>query len=217
MRLMLVRHGETEHNRGRLTLGRADVALNARGRLQARALAASFAAAPAAIYSSPLARALDTARAIGSATRTEVAVEPALIEMDVGELEHLTREELRTRYPGFLAEWLGTGSAAADARMPGGETLREVQERAWAWVQAARQAHARGTVVAVTHNFVILTLVCRALGLPLSEFRHLRQGLAARTIVDIGDGASALLQLNDNAHLLAAGLGDDWTREEARP
>jgi broad specificity phosphatase PhoE len=62
----------------------------------------------------------------------------------------------------------------ADARMPGGETLREVQDRAWQSVERMVAAHGRGTVVAVTHNFVILTLVCRGLGLPLSGFRRMR-------------------------------------------
>ena len=93
--------------------------------------------------------------------------------------------------------------------MPGGETLAEVQERAWAAVQRMRAAHPDGTVVAVSHNFVILTLVCRALELPLARFRRIRQSLAARTILDVGEDTAALLQLNDLAHLAAAGLADD--------
>ncbi len=209
MRLILVRHGETEYNRSGLTLGRADVPLNDRGRAQARALAASFARTPAAIYASPLARALDTARAIGFATGVTVITEPALIEMDVGEMEHLTGAELRERYPDFLRLWFS--GAAADARMPDGETLREVQERAWAAIERIRQVRPDAEVVAVTHNFVIAATVCRALNLPLSEFRRLRHGLASRTVIDIRDGSAALIHLNDNAHLLAAGLAGDRT------
>ncbi|MEK7693003.1 MAG: histidine phosphatase family protein [Chloroflexota bacterium] len=207
MRLILVRHGETEHNRSGLTLGRADVPLNDRGRAQARAVAASFVHPPAAIYASPLARAHDTARAIGAATGVAVTVEPDLVEMDVGEMEHLAGAELRERYPDFLHLWLS--GDAADARMPGGETLREVQTRAWEAIERIRQVHPAAEVVAVTHNFVILTTVCRALNLPLSEFRRLRHGLASRTVIDIRDGGATLIQLNDNAHLLAAGLADD--------
>ncbi|MDP9238729.1 MAG: histidine phosphatase family protein [Chloroflexota bacterium] len=214
MRLILVRHGETEHNRGRLTLGRFDVPMNGRGRAQARALASSFARPPDAMYTSPLSRAAETAAIIAGAAGCRVEIEPALIEMDVGEMEHLSREELRLRYPDFLERWLSEG--AADARMPGGETLRQVQDRAWGAVGVMLEAHPHGRVVAVTHNFVILTLICRALELPLSEFRRLRQGLAARTIVDIGTGHTTLLQLNDNAHLLAAGLGDDAVDSAAR-
>jgi probable phosphoglycerate mutase len=100
--------------------------------------------------------------------------------------------------------------------MPGGETLREVQDRAWEAVERMRAAHPDGEVVAVTHNFVILTLACRALDLPLAGFRRLRQALASKTVLDVRDSGSTLLQLNDNAHLLAAGLGDDLTAREPR-
>ena len=209
MRLILVRHGETEHNRGGLTLGRADVPLNERGRAQARAVATSFTRAPAAIYASPLSRAFETAFAIGAATGVDVVMEPDLIEMDVGEMEHLAGAELRDRYPDFLRVWLSNN--AADARMPGGETLREVQDRAWQAIERMRDAHADGEVVAVTHNFVILTAVCRALNLPLFEFRRMRHGLASKTLIDIRDSGATLIQLNDHAHLLAAGLSGDPT------
>ncbi|MBI5284492.1 MAG: histidine phosphatase family protein [Chloroflexi bacterium] len=214
MRLILIRHGETAHNRDQVTLGRADVPLNERGRAQAQALAASFHRPPVAIYASPLQRAFDTATAIGAATGVEVTAEAALIEMDVGEMEHLTARELRERYPDFLGAWLGGG--ATDARMPGGETLREVQDRAWGAIERIAAAHPDGEVVAVSHNFVILTLICRALGLPLADFRRLKQALAAKTVIDLRDGVATLLQLNDNAHIIAAGLGDDLARKEAR-
>jgi len=207
MRLILIRHGETEHNRGQLTLGRADVPLNERGRAQARALASSFLRPPDAIVSSPLARALDTARGIAHATGVGLSIDDALIEMDVGEMEHLTGAELRDGYADFLRIWMSAD--CADARMPGGETLREVQDRAWACVERLRQEHAEGDVVAVTHNFVILMLICRAINLPIAEFRRIRQSLAARTVIDVGERGSTLLQLNDQSHLLAAGLAAD--------
>lgn len=226
MRLILLRHGETEHNRGRLTLGRADVPLNARGLLQAQAVAASFGTRPSAIYVSPLLRARQTAAAIESRTGVAAVVEEALIEMDVGEMEHLTGDELRERYPEFLRLWLSDPAQArmpgrdtvGDARISGGETLTEVQERAWGAIERMLAVHSGGTVAVVTHNFVILTLMCRALGLPLAGFRKLRHGVAARSVVDISDdGECRVLQMNDVAHLLAAGLADDPSGREARP
>ena len=210
MLLTLIRHGETEHNRGQLTLGRADIPLNHRGRLQARAVAASFAVPPAAIYSSSLGRCRDTAQAIALATNTAVVVEPDLIEMDVGEMEHLTREELRSRYPSFLQQWLHD---PADARMPGGETLREVQERGWAALEriaaahGAADEHPAGEVVIVTHNFVILTVTCRALGLPLAGFRRLRVGIASRTSMEVTPAGATVTCLNATDHVRSAGLG----------
>jgi broad specificity phosphatase PhoE len=211
MRLVLVRHGETEHNRGQVTLGRADVPLNERGAAQARALASSFAGSasqrPVAIYSSPLSRARATAEEIAGALGLDVIIDDGLIEMDVGEMEHLTGAELRERYPDFLRAWLS--GDAADARMPGGETLREVQQRSWDAIERMRAQHPEDTAVAVSHNFVIITAICRALELPLSHFRRIRQALAARTVLDVRDDFATLLQLNDNAHLVAMGLADE--------
>lgn len=205
MRLIIVRHGETAHNRDQVTLGRADVPLNDLGIKQAAAVAASFASAPVAVYASPLRRAVDTARGIAAAHALGVTVEPALIEMDVGEMEHLGYAELREKYPAFLRAWMSAD--AADARMPGGETLREVQERAWGAVARMRDAHRDGDVVAVTHNFVTLTIICAALDLPLSHFRRVRQALAAKTVIEFGERGVVLAQLNDVSHLVAAGLG----------
>jgi probable phosphoglycerate mutase len=143
-----------------------------------------------------------------------VTVEPAFIEMDVGEMEHLTSAELRERYPEFLRMWLGD---AGEPRMPGGEALVEVQDRAWTAVEALASHHGEANVVVVTHNFVILTLVCRALALPLRDFRRVRQALAAKTVLDVRDGAATLLQLNDVSHLLAAGIGGGLAPSLARP
>ena len=261
MRLILVRHGETEHNRGNVTLGRFDAPLNARGLLQAEAVAASFVGAgagskdraathvpssdmatlvssndramPDAIYTSPLARAAVTAAGIGAAVGVDVAVDDDLIEMDVGEMEHLTGGELRERYPEFLRLWMSDG--CADARMPGGgETLREVQARALSSVGRLFERHGGSSVVVVTHNFVIQTLVSAILGLPVSSFRRLRVAVGSKTVVEVASvpggaqlrgiaegepgawGGGQLVRLNDISHLVAAGPADDLLKKEAR-
>jgi probable phosphoglycerate mutase len=185
-------------------LGRADVPLNAHGKAQAGSVAASFLRPPHAIVSSPLARALHTARAIGDATGVGVAIVDGLIEMDVGDLEHLSSADLRERHPAFLQKWMSP--ECGSARMPGGETLEEVQERAWAAIEQLRVDHADREVVAVTHNFVILSVICRVVGLPLGEFRRVRHDLAARTELDVLERGASLVRLNDAAHLEAAGL-----------
>ena len=216
MRLLLIRHGETAHNADRLALGRADVPLNERGSLQARALAEGLAASPfgpsAAIYASPLRRAVDTATPLAEALGLTVQVEPGLIEMDIGEVEGQSFEELRQRYPDFLRVWLSDD--LADAPMPGGESLRQVQERAWAAVSTLRERHPEETVAAVSHNFVILTVLCRALGLPLAQFRRLRHDLAALSVLELTPERELLLALNDRCHLRAEGLASasSWRR-----
>ena len=90
---------------------------------------------------------------------------------------------------------------------PGGETLREVQDRAWPALEriAATHAAADDAVVAVTHSFVISTSVCRAIGLPLANFRRVRAQVGSKTAIEIGEHGSALLALNDRSHLTGAG------------
>ena len=205
-RIILVRHGETDYNRGKVTLGRADVPLNDLGMRQAKAVAGSFTRPSVAIYTSPLSRCRATADAIALATGVAVVEDPALIEMDVGEVEHLTRDALRAQYGDFLRTWMSDD--AGDARMPGGETLREVQDRAWSAIERIAGTHADGEIVVVTHNFVIATVVCRAIGLPLSGFRRLRHQVGSKTTIEIGERGAALVALNDRAHLVAAGLAD---------
>jgi len=203
VRLLLIRHGETAHNADRLALGRADVPLNERGSLQARALAEGLAASPfgpiAAIYASPLRRAVDTATPLAEALGLTVQVEPGLIEMDIGEVEGQSFEELRQRYPDFLRVWLSDD--LADAPMPGGESLRQVQERAWAAVSMLRNRHPEETVAAVTHNFVILSILASALGVDLAHFRRLRHSVAAVSVLDIRADRARLQRLNDTCHL----------------
>ena len=209
MRLLLIRHGETARNVEGLALGREDVPLTERGRLQAQALAHALvrpdaASAPiAAIYASPLQRALATATPLAEALGLPVQVAPGLIEMDIGEMEGLTFDQVRERYPDFLRDWLS--DRLADVPMPGGETLRQVQERAWAALEAIRDRHPDATVAAVTHNFVILTVLCRVLELPLAHFRRLRQDLAGVSIVNLTPERRLLLLLNDRCHLEAEG------------
>ena len=202
MRLILVRHGETDTNKARLALGQADVELNEHGRWQAQRLALSLKdEAIGAIYSSPLKRALATAEPIASSHGLEVQVDDGLIEMDIGEMEGLTFQQVGERYPHFLQAWLG-GQAAYEA-MPGGERLLDVQERAWQAIERIRQRQEQGTVAAVTHNFVIITLLCRVLGLELANFRRLRHSVAAKSVLEMGRDRIIVVSFNDTCHLEA--------------
>jgi len=202
MRLILVRHGETDTNKARLALGQADVELNEHGRWQAQRLALSLKREPiAAIYSSPLKRTLATAEPIASSHGLEVQVDDGLIEMDIGEMEGLTFQQVRERHPHFLQAWLG--DQAAHEAMPGGERLLDVQERAWQAIERIRERQEHGTVAVVTHNFVILTLLCRVLGLELADFRRLRLSVAAKSVLEMGRDRIIVVGFNDTCHLEA--------------
>lgn len=205
MRAFVFRHGETEHNRSRVTLGREDIPLNELGRRQALAIAEGYGGhAFEAVYASPLSRAVTTAEPLAQGVGLEVLLEPGFIEMDVGELGSLTGEELRERHAEFLVEWGGPG--VGDLRLPGGETLREVQERAWAALEALSGRH-QGDVAVFTHNFVSLVLLCHALGVALADFRRVRQDLGAVSVIRLVEGKAFVERMNDGCHL--AGVGSD--------
>ena len=200
MRILLIRHGETSHNASQIALGREDVPLNERGLLQADSIGAALHSEPiAAIYSSPLQRATATAAPLAKSLDLKVEIEDGLIEMDVGEVENQTFAELAERFPDFLKEW--RSERVADLNMPGGESLRQVQQRAWAALEAIRDNHADETVAAVSHNFVLLTVLCRVMGIDLSGFRRLRHDLGAVSIVEFNDERTFLLSMNDRCHL----------------
>ncbi|OGO47109.1 MAG: hypothetical protein A2W34_03185 [Chloroflexi bacterium RBG_16_64_32] len=200
MRLFLVRHGETESNRRGLALGRDDVPLNERGLWQAERLGRALAPEPlAAVYSSPLRRTLDTARAVASPHGVDVQTEERLVEMDIGEADGLTFEEVRSRFPGLLEAWVS--DKGPTQAMPGGERLLDVQERAWSAIADLAARHNEETVAAVTHNFVILTLLVRVLGLDLVQFRRLRHSVGAVSVLDTRPKRFTLVRLNDTCHL----------------
>ena len=126
-------------------------------------------------------------------------IETNLIEMEIGEMEGLTFPQVRERYPDFLRDWLS--ERLADVTMPGGESLRQVQERGWAAVEAIRDRHSDETVAVVSHNFVILSLLCQALGLPLARFRSLRHELAAVSVLELEASQNTVVTMNDRCHL----------------
>lgn len=199
-RLFLVRHGETESNRRGLALGRADVPMNDLGKAQAARLAEALRSEPiAAVYTSPLSRTRETARLIADALGLDVQIDDSLVEMDVGELDGLEFADVRERYPGFIETWLSQDGP--DHPMPGGESLREVRDRAWRFVERSAKAHGTETVCAVTHNFVILTMLASALGIDLGSFRRLRHAVAAISLLEWDGKVWRVAKMNDTCHL----------------
>ena len=201
MRLFLVRHGETRHNREGRVLGRAAHGLTDMGRRQATAAVTALSGESiTTLYSSPLSRARETAEVIGTKLGLAVHVAEALAEVDAGELEGLTSQEMRARFPEFMALWDRDPGAAP---MPGGESLAHVQERVWRWVRSLLDKHPEEKVAAVSHNFPIETLVCQVLDLPLAAFRNLRVDLGSVSAVDFHQDHGRLVRLNDLCHIAA--------------
>lgn len=204
MRLILARHGQTNHNRDSIALGRDDVPLNETGLCQAAALAERLSSETiAAVYASPLQRAASTAAAIAERHGLGVTIEDDLVEMEVGELDGLPYPEIRERFPGLIERWLS--ESGPEYPFPGGESLVQVSERAWSVALSLSERHPDETVVAVTHNFVILCLLTRALGLELAKFRRLKHEVAAVSVVDFSGERATVVTINDRCHLDGCG------------
>ncbi len=213
VRIYLIRHAETVHNREGLVQGRADNPLSALGLQQAEALASAFAGLTLhGVYASPLRRAQQTAEPLALAHGVAVTVVPDLTEMDIGAMEGLSGPQLRERHPEFLRAW--TSETAGSVAMPGGESLEQVQRRAGAALDQIAAATGTGSVAVVSHNFVVLTLLCRALSLPLKDFRRLRHHVAGISMIEVTASRGVVVQVNDTCHLRGAGLlGEDpWQR-----
>lgn len=166
----LIRHGETEWARlGRHT-GRTDVPLTDEGRAQARLLAAKLGRRRfALVMSSPLSRALDTARLAGY---PDVEIEPDLREWHYGAYEGLTTQQIRASVPG----WSVWSHPVID-----GETADEVAARADRMI--ARVRAAEGNVALFAHGHVLRVLAARWLGLPPSEGRLFALGTATVSVL----------------------------------
>jgi probable phosphoglycerate mutase len=193
VKVILVRHGETDWNKSRrIQGGSSNPPLNERGRGQAEGLALRLRREKLqAIYASPLQRSLDTAKAIAYYHQLEVEIEPSLREIEAGQLEGVSASELGKR----LSEFLTTSiKGKALPRAPGGESLLEVQERAWRAIQQLSRQYPDGVLALVSHYFTILTIICSVLGLPLSQIGRLRLSTGSISVISL-DGKSARLEL----------------------
>ena len=192
--LLLIRHGENDYLKKNILPGRIPgVHLNDKGRQQAGTLAAALKDLPiAAIYSSPLERAIETASPLAQAKGLEIQIEPGLSDTDVGEWAGGSWKALEQSQA-----WKAIQQTPSQFRFPGGESFAENQERAVAVLERITAAHRKNEMVAVVfHADPIKLAVAHYLGLPLDNFQRLTARTASVTILKI-DGANAkLLGLN---------------------
>jgi broad specificity phosphatase PhoE len=197
-KLILVRHGETAWNVGKIYRGRTDVNLDEVGIKQAELLGKYLSDCELeAIYSSPLKRALDTANIIARYQRISVHVAEGLIDFDYGEWQSLPEQEAKRLHPTLHNEWHNNPHKV---KMPGGESLEDVRGRAVEVVNDVLSKY-QGSVVLVSHRVVIKVLICSLLGLDNSHFWSIHQDVGGITIFDYVDERFVLTRHNDTLHL----------------
>lgn len=204
VRLLLVRHGETEWNRQTRFQGQIDVPLNDNGRQQSRNAAEllqdvqlDFA------FSSPMLRPRETAEIILKYhPDVQLQFDAGLREISHGLWEGKLESEIEQAYPGELHRWR---TEPARVQMPQGENLQQVWERstaAWQNILASRQPMQTGIVVA--HDATNKVLLCHILGLSAAHFWNFRQGNGAVSVIDYPQGAAGmpvLQAMNITTHL----------------
>jgi broad specificity phosphatase PhoE len=170
VQIVLVRHGATDWNLQGRCQGSTDRDLSDVGIRQADQIAELLSEQEInAIYSSSLRRAQQTAERISQPHKLPVLIEEDVRELDHGELEGLTFNEIKANYGDFLVRWR---SEPAEICVPGGERLADVAERAWNGLNQIVQRHADAErILVVSHNFPILGIVCRVSGTHLNEYR----------------------------------------------
>jgi len=185
--ILLARHGETDWNREGRFQGHADPPLNRTGRAQAVDLSVALMAEQlAAVYSSPLRRALETAEVLAASHGLEPVPVDDLREVDVGSWSGLTRAEVEERFPAQFARWLDYGQGWED-----GETYEEMGRRAVDALLLLAAAHDGERVLAVTHGGPIRAAFAFADGTTHAEARRLGPRIGNTFVAElaVADGA----------------------------
>lgn len=195
MELILIRHGETLWNQEGRVQGFSDIDLSDAGHHQARQLALSLKDHPIhAIYSSPLIRAQKTARIINQYHNAPIYIESGLMEMDQGDFEGLSFQELMACEKAFLQKWIAD---PASVQMPNGESFMALQSRAWSVIESITGKSENAMVV--SHNFTIAAILCKIKNVSLSQFRKVCVDTASKTIIRFENGTASIELFNATA------------------
>ncbi len=197
-----MRHGETAWNAEHRVQGQLDAPLSEVGRAQALAVARALAGERfAAVYSSDLSRARDTAQPAARALGLEVRLDARLRERHYGVFERLTYAECEARYPEDYARFLAR-DPEFDFRT--GESLRLFYQRAVGCVEEIAARYPGESILVVTHGGVLDKLYRRVTGLPLSAPRDFRIPNAALNRLAAGPSGWRIVAWADESHLEGA-------------
>lgn len=203
-RVVLVRHGQSSWNAAGRIQGQLDSPLSALGRRQAGAVADRLAGVGlAAVYSSPLRRAQETAVAVAQRHGLPVTAVTDLTEIDHGRWQGLTEAEIAAQDRERLHLW---NLVPGRVRMPDGERLYDVRRRAQREVRMLVASHADQAIAVVSHDIVVKVLVADVLGMDYDHLGRLVVDNGSISIAEYANGCGRVTVLNDTAHLAALSL-----------
>ena len=204
LELVLVRHGLTDWNEGGLFRGHEDVRLNAVGIAQADAVADALKDRVfEAIYSSPLKRALVTARRIALPHEIVVRESDGFVDVNYGAWQGLKESTVQQKYPSIYDKWQ---KSPAKVKFPGGESVKKAWKRVNSGLRELFIWHGLGTVVIVTHRIPLKLMTAYLLGESLNDFMRIRHDPCAISIFKISGREYTPVVLNDTSHLAKLNL-----------
>jgi broad specificity phosphatase PhoE len=199
-KIILCRHGHVEGIKPERFRGRTDLPLTSQGKMEAQALAQKVASTwkPAAIYTSPMQRCVETGGAIAAACGIAAHPLNELNDIDYGDWQFKTYAELQKSDPKNFVTWFSTPQYM---RFPNGESLQDVAARSANLLRFILNRHAGSIVVLVGHDSINRVLLLQCLGLPLSSYWLLVQEPCCVNEFDMTDKGILIRHLNETCHL----------------
>jgi probable phosphoglycerate mutase len=200
MRMIIVRHGESEWNRIHRYQGQLDAPLSELGLRQAEALAARLESEPIKhVYSSRLQRAARTAQIIvANHIGTPFDYAEELLEIHHGEWQGKYADEIMEQYSEGLREWR---QHPTRSQMPGGESFSNILKRTLDFKERAYADHKGLTILVSTHDVIVKILVADALGMDMDRINRIWITNASISVIEYGDDLPFLASLSDASHL----------------
>jgi broad specificity phosphatase PhoE len=200
---ILIRHGETDWNREEIFRGTHDVPLNDNGREQARSLGMALSSEKIdAAYTSPLSRAVETCQIALEPHGINATIHEGLLDFNYGDWTGLKQTDVAARWPDDLAKWK---SHPQTIRIPGGDILQDVFDRAFNAMERLAREHVDETIALFTHRVVNKLLIIGSLGLTLDRFPFIIQGNCCINRLKWTERGYLIECINDTAHVRNAG------------
>ena len=199
--IYLVRHGQTAWNKEEIFRGRTDIPLDETGLKQAELAGEYFRGMEIhAIYSSPLARAWQTAQKIAHFHNVKVQPLQGILDMSFGKWEGQSHRDIQENDREIYQQWR---EKPHQVRLPGGESLDEVRARSMAALEGVIRENPGKTLVLVSHRVICKVLICAILGLDNSHFWQITQDTTAINLIQHKDQRYILSLMNETCHLKA--------------
>ena len=202
-KLIIIRHGETKWNRGKVFRGTYDIPLNDNGRNQARLTSEALHAHRIDIaYTSTLARDCETADLVLAPHNIQASPHKGFLDMDYGDWTGKTEEEVKQKWPSEYANWISLPHAT---RPPGGTTIQEIFDRSFSALINLCEQHEGRNIAIFSHRVVNKLMIIGALGMGLERFSYIIQGNCCLNELEFRHDGFVIQTINNIYHITKTG------------